>query len=173
MMNFSEKLKKLRNDKKMTQNELADAIYVSRSMIAKYESGLISPTKEIAEKLAAYFNVELLDLLESDESTQASLDTLKPIQPLHKIISITGVMICFIFLLISFIPMLRGYYYIIYPIPEGMEHPLKEYYTWSIVYACLKNGNPIAIITFIMCIADVLLFVKALYSLSSIITLLS
>ncbi len=29
-MNFSDKLKKLRNDKKITQSELADAIYVSR-----------------------------------------------------------------------------------------------------------------------------------------------
>ena len=35
-MTFSEKLKKLRREKGITQNELADAIFISRSMIAKY-----------------------------------------------------------------------------------------------------------------------------------------
>ncbi len=156
-MNFSEKLKKLRNDKKITQSELADAIYVSRSMIAKYESGLIYPTKETAEKLAVYFNVKLSDLLDSDENVQISLDTLKSIKIIHKIISITGVIICLSFLIISLIPILRGFNYV-YPIPTGTDHPLMEFYTWSIIYSCTKNENPIAIITFIMCILDISLF---------------
>ncbi len=157
-MNFSEKLKKLRNDKKITQSELADAIYVSRSMIAKYESGLIYPTKETAEKLAVYFNVKLSDLVDSDENVQISLDTLKFMKFIHKIISITGVIICFSFLIISLIPILRGFNYI-YPIQPNMDFPKKEYYTWSIIYSCTKNGNPIAIITFIMCIFDIALFI--------------
>ncbi len=62
-MNFSDKLKKLRTENKITQSELADGIYISRSMIAKYESGLIYPSKEIIEKIAVYFNVRLSDLM--------------------------------------------------------------------------------------------------------------
>lgn len=58
-MTFSEKLKKLRREKGITQNELADAIFISRSMIAKYESGLAYPTRENAEKLASFFDVAL------------------------------------------------------------------------------------------------------------------
>ncbi len=156
-MNFSDKLKKLRNDKKITQSELADAIYVSRSMIAKYERGFVYPTKEVAEKIAVYFNVKLSDLVDNDENVQISLDTLKSIKLIHIIVSITGVIICFLFLITSLIPFLKGFNYV-YPIPTGMDHPLKEFYTWSIIYSCSKNGNPIAIITFIMCIIDILLF---------------
>lgn len=157
-MNFSEKLKKLRHDKNITQSELADAIYVSRSMIAKYESGLVYPTKEIAEKLAVYFNVKLSYLVDTDENVQISLDTLKSIKLIHKIISIVGIITCFSFMIISLIPLLKGFNYV-YPIPTGMNQPLKEYYTWSIIYSCTKNGNPIAIITFITCIIDISLFV--------------
>lgn len=156
-MNFSDKLKKLRNEKNITQTELADAIYISRSMIAKYENGLVYPTKETAEKIAVYFNVKLSDLIDKDENVQISLDTIKSIKLAHKIISIIGIIICFSFLIISLIPILRGFNYI-YPAPPSMEFPKKEYYTWSIIYSCTKNGNPIAIITFVICILNIALF---------------
>ncbi len=157
-MNFSEKLKKLRNEKNITQTELADAIYISRSMIAKYENGLVYPTKETAEKIAVYFNVKLSDLIDKDENVQISLDTIKSIKLAHKIISLIGIIICFSFLIISLIPILRGFNYV-YPIQPDMDHPLKEFYTWSIIYSCSKNGNPISIITFITCILNIALFI--------------
>ncbi len=157
-MNFSDKLKKLRNEKNITQTELADAIYISRSMIAKYENGLVYPTKETAEKIAVYFNVKLSDLIDKDENVQISLDTLKSIKLIHKIISIIGIIICSSFLIISLIPILHGFNYV-YPIQPDMDHPLKEYYTWSIIYSCTKNGNPIAIITFVICVLNISLFV--------------
>ena len=37
-MKFSDKLKDLRKNKGITQEELANSIFVSRSVIAKYES---------------------------------------------------------------------------------------------------------------------------------------
>lgn len=49
-MKLSEKLKKLRIKKNITQNQLAKEIYVSRSTIAKYECGLLIPSTEILEK---------------------------------------------------------------------------------------------------------------------------
>ena len=58
-MNFSDKLKKLRKEKELTQEELASKIYVSRSLIARYENGTVVPTKENIEKLALFFNVKL------------------------------------------------------------------------------------------------------------------
>ena len=85
-MTFSEKLKKLRREKGITQNELADAIFISRSMIAKYESGLAYPTRENAEKLAIFFDVELSDLFTKDENVQISLDTLHLMEQIHNMV---------------------------------------------------------------------------------------
>ena len=57
-MEFKEKLKKARNEQKISQQALADAIFVSRSAVAKWESGLGMPCDESMEALEKYFGVE-------------------------------------------------------------------------------------------------------------------
>ena len=57
-MELKEKLKNLRNEKNISQQTLADAIYVSRSAVAKWESGLGLPCDESMEALEKYFGVE-------------------------------------------------------------------------------------------------------------------
>ena len=42
-MKFSEKLQKLRNDKKISQEQLADMLSVSRQAVSKWESGQTYP----------------------------------------------------------------------------------------------------------------------------------
>ncbi len=44
---FCDKLKMLRKEKGLTQEELAKGVYVSRSLIAKYETGAAYPNKKI------------------------------------------------------------------------------------------------------------------------------
>ena len=56
-VSFSEKLKKLRKDKGITQQALADAIKEKRSSIANYESNNALPGFEILNKLSSFFNV--------------------------------------------------------------------------------------------------------------------
>lgn len=58
-MTFAEKLKFLRKQKNITQVELASAIDVSFAIIGQIESGARNPSKEVAKKLADYFNVAL------------------------------------------------------------------------------------------------------------------
>ena len=47
---FQEKLKDLRKKKGVTQAELAKEIFVSRSLIAKYETGVAFPNRETRDK---------------------------------------------------------------------------------------------------------------------------
>lgn len=56
-MEFGEKLKKLRKEKGISQKQLADAIYVSRSAVAKWENGLGFPSKASYDSLVQYFDV--------------------------------------------------------------------------------------------------------------------
>lgn len=57
-MELKEKLKNLRSEKNISQQALADAIFVSRSAVAKWESGLGLPCDESMEALEKYFGVE-------------------------------------------------------------------------------------------------------------------
>lgn len=66
-MQFNERLKKLRQEKGVTQKELADAVYVSRSAVAKWENGLGLPNEESLQLLAKFFGVEEQMLMSDSE----------------------------------------------------------------------------------------------------------
>lgn len=61
-MEFREKLRKLRTERGLSQQELADGIFVSRSAVAKWENGLGLPSDASREALAAFFGVPAADL---------------------------------------------------------------------------------------------------------------
>ncbi len=56
-MEFSKKLKKLRLERGLSQQRLADMIFVSRSAVAKWENGLGLPSEESYEALSTVFGV--------------------------------------------------------------------------------------------------------------------
>lgn len=57
-MEFKDKLKKIRTEKGISQQTLADAIFVSRSAVAKWENGLGYPNEESYKALLQYFGVD-------------------------------------------------------------------------------------------------------------------
>ena len=57
-MEFKDKLKMLRKEKSISQQALADKIFVSRSAVAKWENGLGYPSEDSIGALAEYFSVE-------------------------------------------------------------------------------------------------------------------
>ena len=57
LLNFGNKLKELRNQNKMTQQQLAAQIGVSKSVISYYELQERIPSPEILLKLASVFHV--------------------------------------------------------------------------------------------------------------------
>ncbi|MBU1094391.1 MAG: helix-turn-helix domain-containing protein [Firmicutes bacterium] len=64
MMGFKDKIKELREEKGLSQQAVADSIYVSRSAVAKWENGLGLPSKESLRLLSEFYNVDENDLLE-------------------------------------------------------------------------------------------------------------
>ena len=67
---FKDKLRKLREEKGLSQYELADKIFVSRSAIAKWENGFGMPSIESIEILCEFFGVTKEYLLQEDEPLQ-------------------------------------------------------------------------------------------------------
>lgn len=66
-MEFGEKLQELRKSKSMTQEELAEALFVSRTAISKWESGRGYPSIDSLKEISRYFSVTIDDLICSDE----------------------------------------------------------------------------------------------------------
>ena len=66
-MEFNEKLQELRKQKGLTQEELAQALYVSRTAISKWESGRGYPNIESLKAISKFFSVTIDELLSTDE----------------------------------------------------------------------------------------------------------
>jgi transcriptional regulator with XRE-family HTH domain len=66
-MEFNQKLQELRKQKGLTQEELAEQLYVSRTAISKWESGRGYPNIDSLRAIAKFFSVTLDELLSSDE----------------------------------------------------------------------------------------------------------
>ncbi|MBQ6624870.1 MAG: helix-turn-helix transcriptional regulator, partial [Clostridia bacterium] len=66
-MEFNEKLQKLRKQKGLTQEELAEALYVSRTAISKWESGRGYPNIDSLKAISKLFSVTIDELLSGDE----------------------------------------------------------------------------------------------------------
>ena len=66
-MEFNEKLQELRKQKGLTQEELAEILFVSRTAVSKWESGRGMPSIESLKSISKFFAVTLDDLLSSEE----------------------------------------------------------------------------------------------------------
>ena len=66
-MEFNEKLQELRKQRGLTQEELAQSLYVSRTAISKWESGRGYPNIDSLKAIAKFFAVTIDELLSGDE----------------------------------------------------------------------------------------------------------
>lgn len=66
-MEFNEKLQELRKQKKLTQEELAESLYISRTAISKWESGRGYPSIESLKAISEFFSVSIDELLSGKE----------------------------------------------------------------------------------------------------------
>lgn len=66
-MEFHEKLQELRKQKKLTQEELSEILFVSRTAISKWESGRGYPSIDSLKAIAEFFGVTIDELLSNKE----------------------------------------------------------------------------------------------------------
>lgn len=70
MMEFGEKLKQLREEKGMTQQTIAEKLYVTRQAVSRWECGARYPDILTAKKIAQILNVSMDELLSGEELKQ-------------------------------------------------------------------------------------------------------
>ena len=66
-MEFNEKLQELRKSRRLTQEELAKELFVSRTAVSKWESGRGYPNIESLKEISRYFSVSIDELICPDE----------------------------------------------------------------------------------------------------------
>lgn len=78
MSTFSKRLKSLRKDRRLTQKQLGELLFVDDTSISKYENEKAMPENELLQRIADFFSVSVDYLLCRDENpnTISSPETL-------------------------------------------------------------------------------------------------
>jgi len=66
-MEFHEKLQELRKSRGLTQDELAEALYVSRTAVSKWETARGYPSIDSLKAIAGYFSISIDELLTGEK----------------------------------------------------------------------------------------------------------
>ena len=74
---LGENLKLYRENKKMTQTEVAEALGIKSATVSKYESGTIEPNIESLKKLAQLFDISIGELLNEDDFDISKINVLE------------------------------------------------------------------------------------------------
>ena len=157
-MELNERIKKYRKEAGLSQEDLANKIYVSRTLITKYESGSAFPTQENLEKIAIALNVKVEDLLSDKEKNAIVEKSFKTNQRFWMILNICFASISVILLLLSIIPFYQyssyDYSAVSYP-----DNPTPTHVTGyaSIIGATLRVGNPISVINIVFLLFSIIL----------------
>ena len=101
-MEFNEKLQKLRTNENLTQEELAEKLYVSRAAISKWESGRGYPSIDSLKAIAKYFHVTIDELIGSEEIVNLAEQDMKSSNKKYTAL-ICGILDC-LTLLLFFLP---------------------------------------------------------------------
>ena len=64
---LKDSLRKLRRKNRLSQEELADRLFVSRSLVAKWELGTRYPSDAMLAQIATLFGVEVKELIKGEE----------------------------------------------------------------------------------------------------------
>ena len=136
---FADKLSNLRKTRGLTQEELASELFISRSMIAKYETGKAYPTNEILQRIACYFEISIDELVQReeliDEHSKVLEDNIVKKQKLVTFVAIIGVIIICIVGILSVIEINATEY-----VTDYAQIEWDGYSAWNLNY--YEESNP-------------------------------
>ena len=111
MMEFGEKLKQLREEKGMTQQTIAEKLYVTRQAVSRWECGARYPDLLTAKKIAQILNASLDEMLSGEElkqNVEKEPVLAKPVQNIIQTVLYTVAVVAFLLMCIfstySFFP---------------------------------------------------------------------
>lgn len=96
-MNFSQKILELRKEKRLSQEQLAELLNVSRQTVSKWELGQSVPEFEKLILISNYFNISLDDLLKdtiNENHISEKKEIVQPCQSGELLYKKIGIIIC-------------------------------------------------------------------------------
>ena len=177
-MEFHEKLQELRKRRGLTQEELAEALYVSRTAVSKWESGRGYPGIDSLKAISSYFSVTIDDLLSADKLILiAEEENRSNVQRVCDLLfGITDLMSVLLMLLPLYPKTVDGYVYSVnlWDYTETAAYNRAVYWgvcavlvlcgIWKILRTCLKpekSGKFAMAFSFVVSVAGVLYLVLA------------
>lgn len=85
MLNIGEKITQLRRHKNLSQQEFADQIGVSRTIVGNYERNINTPSIEVLLKIAKALDVNIDFLVGEGEFSSFDKDTVKRIEDIERL----------------------------------------------------------------------------------------
>lgn len=141
-MEFNEKLQYFRKKSNLTQEELAEKLFVSRTAISKWESGRGMPSISSLKAISEVFNVSIDELLSSEEIIEVAEKEKKENMKSFKNI-IFGI-IDLMSIIFLFIPLfgkeIDGYIYLVTIFSTNPVMPINKYIYLIIIGVTILYG---------------------------------
>ena len=102
-MKFYEKIKKIRVDNNLTQEEMANKLFVSRSVIARWEQNRGIPSIDMLNNIAATFGLAVNDLITEEEIKCITLKNNQEVEHNKKHLKITIIVGAISILILTFV----------------------------------------------------------------------
>ena len=141
-MEFHEKLQALRKSRGLTQEELAEALYVSRTAISKWESGKGYPSIDSLKGIATYFSVTVDELLSGEKLLSiAEKENKSNIQKMCDLLFGMVDVCAFILIVLPLYPKtVEGYIYSVSLLAYTETTPLNRMIYWVMFVSLIISG---------------------------------
>ena len=141
-MEFHEKLRELRKNRGMTQEELAEALFVSRTAISKWESGRGYPGIDSLKEISKFFSVTIDELLTAEKLvTIAQEENKNNIQEICGLLSgVIDLLSCLLIVLPLYPNQVDGFIYSVSLPAYTQTTAYTRLIHWILIFALMLTG---------------------------------